>query len=239
MQKIKSYNIGKNSTFDLSVLETDLEPGRYTIKVENVFKDGTIEESEGFEQIVYGPTITIGDYTYRAKPVGYNDIKNLVDFLNYSTTYNQYTSEDQSESFSDLYDIDTTKFYGTIDNNYYFSVPAMNYLIENQNKLFPGYHIATSTELSNMIENSNIIYPEHDGIDKESLIPFYNTIGLNIDSTYEFSFEPYMYGTSEGQGIEYALIRTSDKKEFNLEYKETSDYLDESRYTPLILCKNH
>ncbi|MBO7691354.1 MAG: BspA family leucine-rich repeat surface protein [Methanobrevibacter sp.] len=53
MKKIKTYNIGKNTTFDLSKLHQDLEKGTYTIKTQAVSVNGKKStESTGLSYFV-------------------------------------------------------------------------------------------------------------------------------------------------------------------------------------------
>ena len=70
MKKIKTYNIGKATTFDLNQLSSDLEPGKYTIKTQAISVNGKeSKESIGVEYEVKDPLNPLGlpPFTIRIK----------------------------------------------------------------------------------------------------------------------------------------------------------------------------
>lgn len=229
MKLVKQYNIGKNTNFDLEQLNNDLEPGEYIVKTEGVSKNGKkSSESEGVTFRVIGPGKKMGKYTYRTTTVGLNDIlkagDNLVD----------YDDDDIS---------DEDNLYAVRNGKYYFSKNAINYLIENAETLFPGWHIPTKEELVDMLASKDITisssYEEPTELSdiETGLKEILNQVGFDTTTWDENCVYNYT-------GIELCEDYLLCSNKFDTIYfnSDSSIYWTDtsSSYWPqLILCKNH
>lgn len=105
MKKIKTYNIGKNTTFDLSKLCQDLEKGTYTIKTQAVSVNGDLSpESTGLSYLVdpLNP-LHLPSFTIRCKfAQGYTPEPSSY------TTWDSKTLVDQAENVWDIAKNDTS-----------------------------------------------------------------------------------------------------------------------------------
>jgi hypothetical protein len=228
MELVKTYNIGKTAEFDLEKLNNDLEPGTYTIKTQGISKNG--KKSPESEGVIYTvPGVRIGDYVYSTSTVGVDVIlkagDNLVDY------------DDESSSSDD-------NLYVVRNGKYYFSYKAINYLNENAETLFPGWHIPTKEELVDMFATKDITIsssyeePTHLSDVEDDLKEILNQVGFdtttwNENCVYNYTganlVEDFLLCSNEFDSVGFSSYR--------LYWTSISDSTD---YWPqLILCKNH
>lgn len=226
MKLVKQYNIGKNTEFNLEQLNNDLEPGEYTIKTQGVSKNGKKSpESEGVTFKVIGKEVKIGDYTYRTTLVNMKDIVKAGDAL---IDWEAHPG-------------DVDRLYIERDGRYYFSKEAIEYLVDNTDTIFPGWHIPTRAELDNMfksvgidIENVPVIEEVEDSL-KEVL----NKVGHNTSTWADNSFYSYFSNPEDCDTSELYMLCTSDGYSIMFSHDMEWYTIDSSYWPQIILCKNN
>ena len=230
MELVKQYNIGKNTEFNLEQLNNDLEPGEYTIKTQGVSKNGKKSpESEGVTFRVIGKGVKIGDYTYRTTVVNIKDIVKAGDALT------------DWETHPDDYDSYDKRLYIERDGRYYFSREAIEYLTDNADTIFPGWHIPTKAELDNMFKSVGIDIENNPDVEEieDSLKEVLNKVGYNTSTWDDNSFYSYYSEPEDCDTSEMYMLCTSDEYTISFERYLAWATIDGSYWHQIILCKNN